>query len=81
MRRNNLDICVEILQVARMGAKKTHIVYKANLNFRIVIEYINRLIKSGMLFSAKNSGIYTTTERGEKFLKSYYEFIIPLKAI
>lgn len=81
MRRNYLDICVEILQVARTGAKKTHIVYKANLNFRIVREYLNRLIKSGMLSSAQISGLYTTTERGEKFLESYHEFIVPIKAI
>ncbi|NQT09462.1 transcriptional regulator, partial [Candidatus Bathyarchaeota archaeon] len=40
MKRNNLDICADILRVSRGGAKKTHLVYKANLNFNIVKKYI-----------------------------------------
>ena len=36
MRRNDLDICADILKVSKAGAKKTHIVYRANLNFKIV---------------------------------------------
>jgi predicted transcriptional regulator len=39
MRRNDLEICADILRVARRGAKKTQIVYEANLNFKIVKKY------------------------------------------
>jgi len=81
MRRNDLDICVDILHVARKGAKKTHIVYKANLNFKIVKKYINRLIKTGMLSSAKDSSLYVTTGQGIKFLVKYNELVTPMKPV
>lgn len=81
MNRNNLDICVDILHVARKGAKKTHIVYKANLNFKIVKKYINRLIKTGMLSSANDSSLYVTTGQGIKFLVKYNELVTPMKPV
>jgi predicted transcriptional regulator len=81
MRRNDLDICVDILHVARKGAKKTHIVYKANLNFKIVKKYINRLIKTGMLSSANDSSLYVTTGQGIKFLIKYNELVTPMKPV
>ena len=72
MRRNDLDICADILQVARAGAKKTHLVYKANLNFEIVKKYLSRLSENRLISS--ENGHYITTEEGVKFLDSYQEF-------
>ena len=56
MRRNNLDISAEILQIAQTGAKKTQIVYKANLNFLILKKYMKNLIEKG--FVNKNDTHY-----------------------
>ena len=72
MRRNNLDICADILQVSQSGAKKTQIVYKANLNFMIVKKYLGNLIEKG--FMEKNDNHYFTTNKGVNFLESYEEF-------
>ncbi len=72
MRRNNLDICADILQVAQPGARKTQIVYKANLNFMIVKKYLSNLIEKG--FMEKNDAHYFTTNKGVNFLESYEEF-------
>ena len=79
MRRNDLDICADILQVAKAGAKKTQIVYQANLNFKIVKKYLSRLIDTGMLMTANESRLYTTTNRGIEFLEQYTELVIPMK--
>jgi predicted transcriptional regulator len=68
-RRNNLDIMAEILEVARCGAKKTWIVYKANLNFRIVKDYLDDLIESGFLET--DGTLYHTTEAGLQWLREY----------
>jgi len=76
MRRNDLDICADILKVAKEGAKKTHIVYQANLNFKIVKKYLERLTENGFLESEK--GNFYTTERGGKFLRQYSTLIEPL---
>ncbi len=78
MRRNDLDICADILKVSRAGAKKTHIVYRANLNFKIVKKYLSRLIDNGFLLDGSENGIFVTTERGSDFLEQYARLTIPL---
>jgi predicted transcriptional regulator len=78
MRRNDLDICADILKVSKAGAKKTHIVYRANLNFKIVKKYLSRLIDNGFLLDGSENGIFVTTERGSDFLEQYARLTIPL---
>ncbi|MGD2200308.1 MAG: winged helix-turn-helix domain-containing protein [Candidatus Bathyarchaeota archaeon] len=79
MRRNDLDICADILKVAQGGAKKTQIVYKANLNFKIVKRYLNRLIENDMLNPMEEKRLYATTSRGEEFIEQYGSLIKPLR--
>ena len=79
MRRNDLDICADILKIAQTGAKKTQIVYKANLNFKIVKKYLDRLIDNGLLLNQDENRFYMTTYRGTDFLEQYRELILPLK--
>ena len=68
-RRNKIEIMVDILSVARDEAKKTEIVYGANLNFNRVMRYLPFLEKRGLI--ADFGGVYKTTEKGEKFLYDY----------
>jgi len=75
-RRNDLDICAEILQVARAGAKKTQIVYQANLNFKIVEKYLKRLTDGGLLQSKDR--YFFTTRKGTTFLEQYRELLDPI---
>ncbi len=75
MRRNNLDISADILEVARGGAKKTHLVYRANLNFKLVNEYLDRLEEKGLI--EPSSGMFYTTEKGARFLRHYGELASP----
>lgn len=81
MRRNDLDICADILKIAQTGAKKTQIVYQANLNFKIVKKYLDRLIDNGLLHIPENKKYYLTSSRGTDFLEQYKELILPLKEI
>ncbi|MCK4698004.1 MAG: transcriptional regulator [Dehalococcoidia bacterium] len=69
MRRNDLDICADILRATRNGAKKTHIVYKANLNFNMIKRYLKRLMGGSLLTLA--DGHYTATDRGLSWLSRY----------
>mgnify|MGYP001144110336 CR=1 FL=1 len=48
-RRNNLEITADILRIAKDGAKKTQIVYGANLNFKLLHQYLDDLEKSGLI--------------------------------
>lgn len=68
-KRSNLEISAEILQVAVGGAKKSHLVYQANLNFAIINDYIQELTSSRLLTSPTNgSKLYTTTEKGIAYI-------------
>jgi len=61
-RRARHDIIMEILQVAKNGAKKTNIMYKATLSFRQLEKYLNALEKGD--FITEESGLWKTTEKG-----------------
>ena len=64
-----MDISADLLYVAKNGAKKTHLVYKANLNFVLVQKYLARLTENGLLESM--NGRFFTTDKGSRFLDQY----------
>jgi predicted transcriptional regulator len=71
-RRDRLEITAEILRIARKGVKKTHLVYKANLNHAILEDYLEKLEQQGLI--ARNFGIekrIQTTEKGNQFVERY----------
>lgn len=73
MRRNSNDIEADILRITADGAKKTYIVYQANLNFKIVKKYLSSLIERGYIAydGSGKGGLYFTTPRGFEFLRRY----------
>ncbi len=72
-RRGGLEIIVDILYAAMDGAKKTEIVYKANLNFKRAGNYLSYL-EERRLIENRGDG-YRTTERGKEFLRDYQKMI------
>ena len=76
-RRGKLEIIIDILSVATKDAKKTEIVYKANLNFKRVGNYLPYLEEKGLI---ENMGSeYKTTEKGKQFLRDYRKMKEQLK--
>ena len=67
-RRGRHGIVVEILEIARNGAKKTKIMYKARLSYSQLEKYLNALRKEG--FITEESGVWKTTERGLDVIKA-----------
>ena len=70
-RRSRDEILADILKVAKAGVNKTHIVYKANLNFRIVKGYLSYLLEVGLIENENPGRIWRTTERGLHYLEEY----------
>jgi len=68
MKRNRFDIIAEILQVARNGAKKTHIMYQCNLNYHQTQELLPFMLETGLL---RIGSSHHTTEKGLRFLQTY----------
>jgi len=76
MRRSRIDIIMDVLEVAIKGVNKTSVVYKSNLNFKVAQKYLELLQKHGMVENQGN--IYTTTEKGNLFLKKAKELTLQL---
>ena len=76
-RRDRLYIIAEILAIARDGSLKTQIMYRANLSFAQLNEYLSFLLNRELLKRKKQNGknIYGTTTKGVKFLENYEEIL------
>ena len=72
-RRDRLYIIAEILTIARDGCLKTQIMYRANLSFAQLNEYLSFLTKMDLLIvqNENRRNTYRTTAQGEKYLEKY----------
>lgn len=68
-KRDKLDILLRIIEVTATPAKKTHILYKASLNFYQLNRYIDELVRLGFIkeMDVPFKG-YVATERGKQLL-------------
>ena len=68
-----MDIIAAILSVAKKGAGKTQIMYRANLSFKQLQKYMDFLMKKDLLSTNEdNRGTqYETTSKGYEFLHDY----------
>lgn len=74
-KRSEIEILADILKVAESGAKKSQIVYKANLNFKIVEGYLNILRSSGLITGPEGQkNIFNTTEKGIGYIEHFETF-------
>ena len=74
-RRDHLFIMAEILEVSIDGALKTQVMYRANLSFAQLNEYLKLMLDLKLLESVRNSErtYYKTTSKGVRYLQSYRE--------
>jgi predicted transcriptional regulator len=68
MKRDKLEITRSILLICKDGAKKTEIVYKANLNFKNAEVYLKWLMEREMII--KEGKIYKITPKGSELLSN-----------
>lgn len=76
-RRGGFEIIVDILSVAMDGAKKTEIVYKANLNFKRTGSYLAYLEEKQLIENLDDG--YRTTAKGKQFLLDFQKMKDQLK--
>jgi len=73
--RDRLSVMAEILEIAMNGELKTPIMYKANLSFTQLNEYLSFLLEIGLLKNVNNDEktVYKTTAKGFHYIRSYKE--------
>lgn len=74
-RRDHLFIMAEILEVTIDGALKTQVMYRANLSFAQLNEYLKLMQDLKLIETIKNTErtLYKTTTKGIRYLQSYRE--------
>ncbi|HYB92754.1 MAG TPA: winged helix-turn-helix domain-containing protein [archaeon] len=76
-RRDKLYIIAEILEIAKDGVLKTQIMYRANLSFTQLNEYIRFMSKNELLnmVISNNKEVYKASAKGLNFLQRYHEIM------
>jgi predicted transcriptional regulator len=74
-RRDRLHIIADILVTAKSGSVKTQIMYKANLTFVQLNEYLSYLLETNLIVSTeeRDRTIYKVTPKATRFLRNYAE--------
>ncbi|HVP93472.1 MAG TPA: winged helix-turn-helix domain-containing protein [Acidobacteriota bacterium] len=80
-RRDKLYIIAEILEIAKDGVLKTQKMYRANLSFTQLNEYIRFMLKNDLLGKVilNDKELYKATLKGLNFLQRYHEITELLK--
>jgi predicted transcriptional regulator len=85
MRRSKLEMHVDILKVLahRGPLKLTHVMYKANVNCKVLKEYLDFLTKQGLVeekIIRRERIVYAITQRGVTVLKRFRELkdVLPI---
>jgi predicted transcriptional regulator len=78
---NRIEIICQILEVANGGViKKIEIMYKANLSYTQLKEYVIVLTESDLLRYDLDKQTFKTTEKGLRFLDAYNHMDAVMKA-
>jgi len=74
-RRDKLSIIAEIVDIAREGTLKTQIMYRANMSFAQLNEYLTFMLKIQLLnkFDDNGKDVYAVTQKGLNFLHRHGE--------
>lgn len=74
-RRDRLNIMAEIMEAAKGSQLKTRIMYRVNLSFSQVNEYLSFLTERGFLrvHVENRKKFYETTAKGNIYIENYRE--------
>ena len=74
--RSRLDIIKDILKVTEnagaYGAKKTHIMYGANLSYRLLTKYLQEILTAELI--CRGESCYMITQKGKEYLGNYEKY-------
>ena len=72
--RSRLEIIADMLHVASGGAKKTEIMYRANLSYRLLMKYLSEIMSAYLVSFERKRRCYMLTSKGREFLETYKEY-------
>jgi len=72
--RGRLDIIADILNVASRNAKKTQIMYQANLSYSVMQRYLAEIVEAQLIAFEDEKQHYSLTSKGQGFLDAYEKY-------
>ena len=72
--RDRLDIIADILNVASREAKKTQIMYQANLSYKVLQRYLSEIVTASLVRFEHSKQCYMLTGKGHEYLDAYKEY-------
>ena len=72
--RRRLDIIADILQVVSQNAKKTQIMFQANLSYKVLQRYMEDITSAYLISYETTEQCYVLTQKGQEFLEAYKEY-------
>jgi predicted transcriptional regulator len=71
--RSRLEIIADVLGVVREGAKKTQVMYQANLSYRLLTRYLKDVLDMGLV-RMEDGDTYELTKKGCDFLREFRDY-------
>jgi predicted transcriptional regulator len=72
--RNRIEIVADILSIVKNGARKTQIMYKGNLSYKLLTRYLAEVIGAGLVCAGEKANLYQLTQKGEEFLQEFESY-------
>ncbi len=72
--RSRLEIIADILNVASRNAKKTQIMYQANLSYNVLQRYLAEIMGASLMNFESEKQCYQLTDKGRTFLEAYQKY-------
>ncbi len=72
--RDRVDIIADILNVVSREAKKTQIMYQANLSYKVLQRYLTDITEAALVTFEETNQRYQLIGKGQEYLDAYKEY-------
>jgi len=69
-----------VLSIASGKARKTQIMYQANLSYKLLCRYLDEVVEAGLVTS-ESEEYYVLTPKGKEFLNRHGEYLKRCKSL
>jgi len=73
-KRGWMDLLADMLECSRGGARQTAIMYRANLSYDLLKQYLPVLLSKNLLEERDENGMFRPTTKGLRFIREYRKY-------
>ncbi len=73
-KRGSMDLLADMLECSRGGARQTAIMYRANLSYDVLKQYLPLLLSKNLLEERDENGMFKPSSKGLRFIREYRKY-------